>query len=74
MKCIDKEASIEIFGSYKTDKSSNLMIVFEKCDPALRSTCKDETEIQEWLLFKYIVTLENERKFHQTSFGEETIG
>ena len=31
MKCLDEEGT-EIFGNYNTDKASNLMIVFEKCD------------------------------------------
>ena len=31
MKCLDEEGT-EIFGSYNTDKASNLMIVFETCD------------------------------------------
>ena len=31
MKCLDDE-STRIFGSYNTDKASNLMVVFEKCD------------------------------------------
>ena len=31
MKCLD-ETGTEIFGSYNTDKASNIMIVFETCD------------------------------------------
>ena len=62
MKCIDEKQSTEIFGSYNTDKASNLMIVFEKCDNTER-TCASDEIIDEWLEFKYIVILENEKLF-----------
>ena len=38
------------------------MVIFERCDPALR-TCKSEADIDKWMQFKYIITLENEKKF-----------
>ena len=38
------------------------MIVFEKCDRTKR-TCKSEEEIEEWMTFKYIFTLDNHKKF-----------
>ena len=57
MKCVDQD-STNIFGSYNTDKASNLMIVFEKCNKT-ETVCKDDEIIDEWLEFKYIVTLEN---------------
>ena len=47
---------IEIKGNYDTSVASNLMIVFEKCDPVLRAKsglkCKTEEQMEEWLLFK----------------------
>ena len=61
MKCID-QSSTEIFGSYNTDRASNLMVVFEKCNSEFE-TCKSEAEIDKWLEFKYIVTVENEKRF-----------
>ena len=32
MKCLNNTDSAEVFGSYNTDKASNFMIVFEKCN------------------------------------------
>ena len=52
-----------MFGSYNTDKASNLMIVFEKCDKTQGKKCKSNKKINEWLQFKYLVILENEKRF-----------
>ena len=56
-----------INGNYNTDSAKNLMIVFEKCDPNERKKkglkCKTEAEIDDWLLFKYILVLENGIEF-----------
>ena len=50
------------------------MIVFEKCNSTvLGRACKTEDEINDWLRFKYIVALENERFFVQDKFDEERI-
>ena len=48
------------------------MIVFEKCDPAIR-LCKSEIEITKWLEFKYIVTYQNGRNFIQHDFSHNRI-
>ena len=48
MKCLDSTNSTEIFGSYNTDKASNFMIVFEKCNREERK-CKSENKIKLWL-------------------------
>ena len=61
-----------MFGNFDTAIASNLMVVFEKCDPNERS-CKPEAEIQKWMTFKYIFTLENHKKFVSYKFGEEAI-
>ena len=45
------------------------MVVFEKCDNSARPDyCKSDEEIHKWLQFKYIVLLENEKKFIQHEF------
>ena len=48
------------------------MIVFEKCNREKR-VCKDEAVIDEWLKFKYLVALENEKRFVQDGFRNERI-
>ena len=57
MKCIDEE--FEIKGNYDTDSASNLLIVFEKCDSSQRK-CKTDTEIEQFLKWKYILYSQNE--------------
>lgn len=52
------------------------MVVFEKCDVLKRpkgAKCKSDSQIEEWMLFKYILTLENEANFIQHKFGENRI-
>ena len=48
MKCLADNDSTEIFGSYNTDKASNFMIVFEKCNKKERK-CKSDNKIKLWL-------------------------
>lgn len=67
LKCID-ETNTPIFGSYDRDQGSNLMVVFERCINSLLVKCKTDAEIDEWMQDKYLVTLENQKKFDQDSF------
>lgn len=58
MKCIAKP--YEVLGNFNTNIAANLMAVFEKCDRTVRK-CKTEAEIEDWMTFKYILTLTNEK-------------
>lgn len=74
MKCIDEEAiDYALQGSYNTDKASNLMVVFERCDKDGPIKCQSDTQISEWLEFKYMLTLENEKRFVVDRFEGERI-
>ena len=77
MRCIKDLDQLKMWGDFDNNKGSNLMIVFEKCDISKRRllglTCKSETEIEQWMAFKYIVTLQNESKFISYKFGEKRI-
>ena len=46
------------------------MIVFEECNSEVDTTidCASKATIDEWLKYKYIVTVENERDFIQHIF------
>ena len=63
MKCIDEDYSL--YGDFSTNIASNLMIVFEKCDPenSKKLTCADDSVITEWMGFKYILAVENEENY-----------
>ena len=62
----------ELLGSYNTDKASNFMIVFEKCNKKIRK-CKSERAIKRWLEFKYFIVLNNEKRFNQDGFNDESV-
>ena len=54
-------------GNFNTYKADNLMVVFEKCNPDDHledpEFCKSDEEIIEWFDGKYILSLENEKRF-----------
>ena len=54
---------ISINGNYDSSLGTNLMVVFEKCDPNKAPKCKDETDINKWMKSKYIVTVSNTKHF-----------
>lgn len=76
MRCLADYKELSMFGDYDTDKAANLMVVFEKCDLTKRAPgekCKSEKQIEDWMLYKYIVLLENEAKFIQHKFGKDRV-
>lgn len=60
MKCTD--APYQIWGDYDSGKTSNLQVVFDRCDSKKR-TCKSEADITKWLAAKYIFVLQNARDY-----------
>jgi hypothetical protein len=44
LQCIDEPITIK--GNFDTPEFKVLLLVFEKCNPQTRSTCKDEKELQ----------------------------
>lgn len=52
--------------------ANNLMVVFEKCDKKVRE-CKSDQEIQDWLVFKYMLVLENSKRFIPHEFKDKRI-
>ena len=61
-----------MFGRYETQATKNIMIVFEKCDRSV-TTCKSDADINKWMQFKYIIHVENIKRFIQHDFEEERI-
>jgi len=74
LKCIDEDI-FAIQGSYNSYKASNLMVVFERCDKQTQHThqCHDSQEIDDWLEFKFLVTLENEQRFIANQFDGQRV-
>jgi len=76
MRCLANLDELKMWGDYDTENASNLMIVFETCDINKRAPgqkCKSEQEIASWMEYKYIVILENEKKFVQHKFGKDRV-
>ena len=44
----------------------------KKCDPKVRSTCKSDKEIEEWLMGKYMITIENNWHFYSNEYGSDS--
>ena len=48
-----------MIGNWDTDVAQVVEVYFEKCDLNLRSTCKPEAEVREWLKEKYLIFTKN---------------
>lgn len=75
MKCPVDDKDLSVRGQYSSSNAVQFMIVFEKCDKTKTPeiNCKDDTKILEWLAFKYILVLSNEKHFIQHKFGNDRI-
>ena len=59
LMCIEKPEELSIYGDFSSTLASNLMVVFEKCDPTKGFKCKSKEEIEAGLEATYIVLIEN---------------
>ena len=75
--CMADQNDLSIRGNYDTSSGESLMVVFDRCDSEKRAKfglkCKSDTEIDEWLRFKYIIVRENSRQFVQHKFQNERL-
>ena len=70
----DAPESLEIFGNFNTEKASNLMIVFERCDIRVEENeCAGDDDFKDWIEQKYIFSLINERKFVKNKFNDLSL-
>ena len=72
MHCFEKER-VRLYGVYEGVKAQTLSLVLERCDPAVRDTCKSEEEFQQWIKTKFVITIENTWVFRQDSYDEEKL-
>ena len=65
--CISKPEELFINGNYDTFEGATLMVVFENCDdnnlPEGVDKCASKEDRDEWVTLRYIVTIENEKRF-----------
>ena len=71
MKCIDRE--LIIYGDYNSRDGNIVSIVFEKCDSAVRNTCRSDQEIYDFLKRKFLVTVENSNIFRMSTYNETKV-
>ena len=62
---------INLQGNYNSAKAATFVITIVKCDPKIRSTCKSDEEINEWLIGKYLITIENTWTFYQNKYSDK---
>ena len=71
MKCFERE--LIIYGDYNSHSANYLSLAFEKCNPALRDTCRSNEEIYEFLKRKFIVTAENTNIFRMSAYNDTRV-
>ena len=75
LSCYDEQVDIQ--GDYQSDRASNLMINVVRCNNATRREdeppCKSEQEITSWLKRKFVLTLNNQRRFEQSNYDQGTV-
>ena len=64
LRCIESPYGVK--GDFNSNAADNLMVTFERCDRTVKTTCKDESVIEEALAFSYILMVENKESYkHQ---------
>ena len=72
LQCIDEELKIK--GNWDTSEFKVLLLVFEKCNPLTRSTCKNEKELQEFIkTHNFLFAYNEENLFTDSDDSQELI-
>lgn len=71
LQCLDQE--IEIKGTTNSQQGQLVNVVFERCNPSVRSTCKTATQVKEWLKQNQIFFIYNRKEFNSDEFGDRTF-
>ena len=67
-KCIDD--NLEVYGDYNSARAQHLSILFEKCNPSKRA-CKSPEEIRKFTTRKFILTLQNQKRFDLEEYDQD---
>ena len=57
LRCFNESISIQ--GDWDTSTAKVLVLLFERCDPLQRKTCKNDTEIKEFIKKKHFIFAHN---------------
>ena len=58
-------------GDYNSDIAESINIQLKKCDSELRTDCKSEEEITQWLRRKFIIVVTNNERFEPTTYTDD---
>ena len=61
MRCFEEPLSI--IGDWDTATSKVLLLLFERCDPTKRTTCKNDTDLKEFVKKKHFIFGYNKKTF-----------
>ena len=64
---------MKLYGDYNDPQASSLQVNFVKCNSLERDDCKSDSEIRDWFNSKFILILENQKKFISNEFGDKTL-
>ena len=64
---------IDIHGSYNSADASHLQFSFAKCDSSVRSTCKSEDEIAEYMDKLFLIHVHNSIRFVQNQYEDKRL-
>ena len=69
--CVDE--ILELHGDYNSGFVTHFGIHLEKCNPSVRSDCKSDEEITQWLKRKFIITIRNNERFSPQDYSEDKV-
>ncbi len=71
LQCI--EQALELKGNFQTQTAKIVLVLFERCDPKQRKTCKSEKETNNWLKTQYLLFAYNKQILQTEKFEDETF-
>ena len=71
MRCIDEP--LEIQGDWDTATSKVLLLLFERCDPTVRKTCKSDADLMDFMKKKHFIFSYNKLTFLEEEFDDDKV-
>lgn len=71
MRCFDEPLSI--LGDWDTATSKVILLLFERCDPTKRTTCKDDADLKEFVKKKHFIFGYNKNTFMENEFEKDKV-
>ena len=68
--------AIHVAGDYQSDRAVGLQVSIVKCSNSTDEgsvVCKSDEEIQKWLARKFLLTMNNQKKFNQMEHDQKKM-